>query len=275
MKSILIATAIGLLLISCKKGSTGEEKQKQTLLTEVSIDGLTNLRFIYNSDNLLSKIDSYKADPADNSVASYVTFQYDDKGQIAFFTAYSLPGNVGMSKITVQYDGDGKFVSTTTYDLQGASPNTPYSTTAYSYNAKGQVNKIVEKNKDGEVTLQSNLFYYDNGHIKEIQRWKNSGGILWMAGKDSYSSSNGTYPHGMEQLQVLLGSDFIAKMYSDAISHLSYSQIGAITKQWNEQMSAREFNEDATLKKQVLTAKYIKPLSDDKVYVVEYKYTKQ
>jgi hypothetical protein len=273
MKSIVLAAAITLFLFSCKKEGGGH--QKETFLSQISINGLKQLSFDYNSDNLLSKIEAFNTDPADNSLSSYIVFQFNDKKQITQFTSYMMPGNVAVGKATIQYDEEGRLVSGTSYDLQGIAPNTPNSTTTFTYNAKGLVIKITEKNKSGKTTQQRNLLYYDDGHIKEQQSWSPTGDQLYMTYKVSYSIPNGFYPNGLEQMRVLLGADFIASLYSETISHVNYTQNGDITKHWNEQMSAREFNEDGTLKKQVSTRKYILPEFDDDVSIEEYTYMKR
>jgi hypothetical protein len=274
MKRIIIAAAaFSLSLLSCKKEGGGH--QKETLLSEISVDGLKQLRFEYNADNLISRIESFNSDPADNSMVSYIVFQFNDKKQITQFTSYMMPGNVAHGKATIQYDEEGRLVSGTSYDLQGISPNTPHRTTTFAYNAKGLVIKITEKDKNDKTTAQRNLLYYDDGHIKEQQSWYPAGDLLYLGHKVSYSMPNGYYPNGLEQMRVLLGADLIASMYSETISRVTYTQNGDITKHTNEQMSAREFNEDGTLKKQVQTRKYIKPEFDDEVSVESYTYIKK
>jgi hypothetical protein len=274
MKSIVLATAISLFLISCKKDG-GSDKEKTILLTEVSSNGLKEMRLHYDANNYLVKMEGFNADPADNSMSSYIVFLNDAEGRIEQFTSYIMPANIAAAKGIVTYDASGKITGATSYDLMGISPNTPHATSTITYNAKDQVIKTVRKDKDGKMLEQENLSYFEDGHIKERSSWKETDGQLWMTGKSSYSLPGGYYPNGLEQLQVLLGPDFIARMYSETIVHLTYSQAGVITKHWTAQMSAREFNEDQTLKKQTTTHKYIKPEDDDKVYTKEYKYIKQ
>lgn len=275
MKSIVIATAISLFLISCKKDGGGSDQEKTILLSEISSNGLKGLRLYYDASNYLIKLEGFKSDPADNSMTSYIVFLNDDEGRIKQFTSYTMPSNTAVAKGTVEYDAAGKITGVSSFDLTSITPNTPVATTTVTYNAGGQVIKTVRKDKNGKLLEQENLSYFDDGHVKERSSWKEQDGALWMTGKASYSLPGGYYPSGLEQLQVLLGPDFIARMYSETISHLTYSQAGVITKHWNEMMSSREFNEDQTLKKQITTQKYIKPEDDDKVYIMEYKYIKQ
>lgn len=274
-QSIVTAVAaVSLLLISCKKES-GSNKEKTILLSEVTSNGLKELRFHYDANNFLVKLEGFNADPADNSMTSYITFLNDEQGRIKQFTSYQMPSNAAAAKGTVEYDASGRISGASSYDLAGPAPNTPYATSTFTYNAKDQLIKSVRKDKNGKLMEQENLSYFDDGHIKERSSWQESNGALWMSSKASYSLPGGYYPSGLEQLQVLLGADFIARMYSEAITHFTYTQLGTVTKQWNSYMSSREFNDDQTLKKQIITHKYIKPEDDDKVYIMEYKYIKQ
>src|SRR5688572_4612129 len=275
MKSMIIVTVISLFLVACKKESSGDTKQKETLLSEAYSDGLLALRFSYDANNYVNKLESFNTDPADNSLNSYVVFQHHADGRIKQYTGYSMPVNVAGVKVTLEYDSSGKLTRSSFFDLQGISPNSAQTTTAYTYNVKGKVIKMVEKKKNGELVLQTNLSYYEDGHVKEAQLWREQDEQLWLANKTSYSSPNGYYPSGLEKVSILLGTDFIVNMYSETITYLKYSQAGVIMNHRNEQMSAREFNEDGTLKKQISTTKFINPVLDDQDYVIEYKYLKQ
>ena len=274
MKSLAIALCVILTLFSCKKQSGGST-DPELLLSDVSKGGLLEYRFLYNGDNLVTKLEYYPADPTDNSLSGYVNFLYNAQKNIQQLVVYQMPNNVPGNKVTIQYDSAGRLVSASTFELQGPSPNTAQYTTSYTYNTKGLVIKIVQKNKSNELVFQNNLAYYDEGQLKEKQEWVAEGGQLWMKRKTSYSSPNGYYATGLEQLRVLISADFMAAMHSDAISFLDYSQAGVIVKSRSEIMSAREYNPDGSLKKQVITYKYIKPEDDDKVYVREYKYLNQ
>jgi hypothetical protein len=274
MKKLTLLFAVCSLLFSCKKES-GIDHPKETLLAEITQDSLKYLRFSYDANNMLTKMEGFNTDPADNTMTSYINFQYSPQGNVKQLTSYTMPGNVAVTKIVVQTDSVGRLVSAGIYDLQGISPNTPNATVTYSYNAKGLVNKVVRKDKNGEFLSQVNLIYYDDGHLKEEQTWKKSGDELWMNYKESYSIPSGNYASGLEQLRVMLGGEFMASMFSETISHVTYSQIGVVTNHWNQQMSAREFNEEGMLHRQIVTHKYIKPEKDDKVYVHAYKYIRQ
>lgn len=274
MKKLIAILALASVIISCKK-EPGPGHPKETLLSEVTRDSLKYLRFEYNSGNLLTKVEGYNADAADNNITSFISFQYTPEGHIKQYTSYTMPGTVAVAKGVVTYDSAGRLSTTTLYDLQGVSPNTPSSTATFSYNGKGQVVKIVRKDKDGEFLIQNNLLYYEDGHLKERQGWRKSGDQLWLSDKESFSIPNGEIPSGLEQIRVILGTDFVASMYSETTSNVVYSQAGVIVSQINEQMSAREYNGDGTLSKQIVTTKYIKPEKDDKVSVLAYKYIQQ
>jgi hypothetical protein len=274
MKSIVLFLALSMCIISCKKEG-GSSQPKETLISEIHRGGLTAIKFQYNADNLLSKIESFKLDPSNNTLDSHVDFQYNDKGHITQFTSYLMPGSVAAGKAVFEYDENDRMVKANSYNLQSISPNVATSTTTFTYNGSGKVIKSTEKDKNGKLIEQVNFLYYDGGHFKERQAWLDNGGALWMKRKTSFSLPSGDYPSGLEQLRVILGSDVVAAMYSESISYVTYSAIGSITHHRSEQMSAREFNEDGTLKKQVITDKFVVPEADDEVSFEEYVYIKK
>jgi hypothetical protein len=274
MKKLLLLFAVSSFVFSCKKES-GIDHPKETLLAEITQDSLKYLRFSYDANNKITKMEGFNTDPANNTMTSYINFQYSAEGNLKELTSYTMPGSVAVTKIVIQTDSAGRLAGASIYDLQGISPNTPNTTVTYSYNAKGLVNKVVRKDKSGEFLSQTNLIYYDDGHLKEEQGLKKSGDQLWMNYKESYSIPSGNYASGLERLRVILGGEFMASMYSETISNVTYSQAGVVTNHWNQQMSAREFNEDGMLHRQIVTHKYIKPEKDDKVYVHAYKYIQQ
>jgi hypothetical protein len=272
MKKLILVIAIAGLLLSCKKESGGPTV---TLLTEIKSDGLIENRMEYNSDNLITKIEGYTLELTNNTVQTYIKFQYNSKGLIKEYIGYAMPGNIPIAKVVIQYDSADKLVSDSYYDLQNGSPATPISTTTYFYNDKGLVNKSVRKNKNGQFSEQVNFIYYADGHLKERQSWGEESGALWMKSKYAYSIPNGYYPTGLEQIRVLVGAEFIGSMHSDAINYKFFDQNGAISKDYNDIMSGREYNADGSLKQQVVTTQYVKPEKDDRAVLREFKYITQ
>lgn len=270
MKKLLLLLAVSGLVFSCKKQGGGGPKTY--LLSEIKVDGLIERRMEYNSDNLITRIEGYKQEQTDNTVQTYIIFQYNSNKQIKEYIGYGMPGNIPLAKITLQYDSTGRMFSSDYYDLQGGALNTPIWTTTFTYNNKGLVIKTTRKNKSGKLIEQINLSYYDGGHLKERSSWKEESGALWCTSKFTYSIPNGYYPTGMEQLYTLEGWEFIAGMHSDAINYKYLYQNGAIDREYSEVMSGRQFNEDGTLQLQVVTTNHISsgldPTSDTK----EYKY---
>jgi hypothetical protein len=278
MKKIILLLAVCSLAFSCKKES-GAGKPKQILLTEIKVDGLIEIRAEYNSDNLISKLEGYKAELNDNTLQTYVIFQYTADGQIKEYTAFGMPGDIPVQKYVVTYDSAGKMVSNAFYELLGPTPNKAIQTTWYTYNNKGFVSKTVSKDKDGTPTNQTNYSYYDDGQLKERQGWRAEGGVLWLSSKYTFSIPTGFHPSGFEQIRVLNGSEFTAGMNSDAINYKFYDQSGAMNREYSDIMSARQYNADGSLKQQVVTRKYIKPEDDDDddedAEIKEYKYITQ
>jgi hypothetical protein len=278
MKKIMLLVAVCSLALSCKKES-GAGKPKEVLLAEVKTDGLIEIRVEYTSDNLIKKIEGYKAELNDNTIQTYIIFQHNPDGQIKEYTAYGMPGDIPVQKYVVTYDSVGKMVSNAFYELLGPTPNKATSTTYYTYNNKGLVGKTVSKDKNGTPTNQTNYSYYDDGQLKEKQGWRSEGGVLWLSSKYSFSMPTGFTPSGFEQIRVLNGSEYTASMNSDAVNYKFYDQSGFMNREYSDIMSARQYNADGSLKQQVVTRKYIKPEpdddDDDDAEIKEYKYITQ
>jgi hypothetical protein len=275
MKKIMLLLAVGSLALSCKKES-GAGKPKETLLAEVKTNGLIELRVEYTSGNLIKKLEGFKAELNDNTVQTYVVFQYNADDQIKEYTAFGMPGDIPAQKYVVSYDSTGKMVSSAFYELLGPTPNKATSTTYYTYNNKGLVSKTVRKDDDGTPTNQTNYSYYDDGQLKEKQNWRAEGGVLWLSSKYSFSMPTGYHPSGFEQIRILNGSEFTAGMNSDAVNYKFYDQNGVINREYNDIMSARQYNADGSLKQQVITRKNIKPDDDEEdAEIKEYKYVTQ
>ena len=271
MKSIVIAAALGLFLICCKK----ETGPKEMLLAEVIDDGLIEYRFKYNANNTITRLELYKNDPIDNSMSGYYAFVYDGSGKMTQLTVYKVPGDIASVKAVLKYDSTGMMIGGSTYDLSGPTPDVASFNTTYSYNAKGLVNKIQQKDKNGKLISYINLIYYDDSHLKTQENFEESGGMLWMRSKTSYSIPNGYYPTGLEKLRTLLSPDFMASMYSESIQVYEYDQNGFVTYNRKDVMSGREFNDDGSLGRQVLTRTFIKPEKPDAVSIKEFNYIKQ
>lgn len=274
MKKLIAIFALACVIFSCKKES-GPGHPKVTLLSEIRKDSLKYLEFSYNSDNQLTKISAFNPDAADNSLTSYFSLQYNEKGHIKQLTTSSMPDHVALVKIVLTYDSADRIATTSMYDLQSISPNTVQTIGTYTYNAKNQVIKVVRKDKNGNFDRQLNFLYYEDGHLKETQSLKKSGDQLWISSKSSFSLPDGNLNKAFDQINILLGNDFIAGVYSTNISRFEYSQAGVITYQVNEQMSNREFNTDGTLNKQKQTTEYVKPSKDDRIVALSYKYIQQ
>ena len=102
MKKLILVIAVAGLLLSCKKESGGP---KEILLVEIKSDGLIANRMEYNPDNLITKIEGYALELTNNTVQSYVQFQYNSKGQIKEYMGYAMPGNIPAAKVTIHGSG--------------------------------------------------------------------------------------------------------------------------------------------------------------------------
>src|SRR5688572_10983376 len=127
MKKLLLLFAVSSFVFGCKKES-GIDHPKETLLSEITQDSLKYLRFSYDANNMLTKMEGYNADPLDNTMTSYINFQYSAEGNLEQLTSYTMPGHVAVTKIMIQTDSTGRLVGAGIYDLQGISPNTANTT---------------------------------------------------------------------------------------------------------------------------------------------------
>jgi YD repeat-containing protein len=268
MKRLILIISVFMLFAACKKD---DSKPKAILLNEISTDGTVTTRIYYSADNKPSKYEAYNA----GVMNAYLSFEYDASGHIAKLASYLMPGNIPGVKILFQCDGQGKVTTNTNYDLTGPTPNIPSSITTRTYNAQGVLIKGVIKDYNGNLINQENYLYFPDGNLKEQQIFKEASNQLWMSGKSVFSIPNGFYPKGVEQLQAILGNEFMASLFSESIHEYTYDQNGAIVTHRSRIMSGREFNDDGSVKKQVQTYTSIKPPQPEVVTNLGYSYLVQ
>lgn len=271
MKSIVLSAVCLFFIPACKKNG-GASREKEILLAEIKINGLISNRFTYNSENLVSKIESYKNDINDNSLQAYVVWEYGDNKQIKFYTAYALPNHIPAQKVVFKYDSLDQLVSAEEYNLLGPTPHQSFSTLQFTYNAKGRVIKKLTRNKDGEATNQTNYSYYDDGHLKTIEGWSAKDGVLWLSSRTSFSSPGNFFPFGLGDVAIVIGPEFLGGLQSETLNYRSFDKNGGIITEFSEIMSAREMNDNGSLARQVVTRKYVKPQKDDASEVLEFDY---
>lgn len=268
MKRILLLLLIPICWSSCKKDAG---KTKEILLSEISVDGKVATRLKYSDDNKPVRYESY----TNNALTAYFTMSYDANGHLSELGTFSSPGDVPNSRILVECDAQGKITKATHYELQGPAPNTPSSVSTFSYNGQNLLSKLVDKDKNDELISSTNYLYFPDGNIKEIQSFKEASNLLWMWRKVAYSVPNGYSPKGIERLTPILGPEITATYYCDGIQEYTYDQNGVIATHKSTIMSAREFNEDGSLKRQVQTYTSIKPVFPATVVNKSYEYILQ
>jgi hypothetical protein len=269
MKKLLLPVLLLILATACKKNKGEEETPKQALLSEVSTDGAVTTRFVY-TDGLLSKIENYSK----GSLTAYIGIAYEKK-KISVVTTFTVPGDVPQSKIVVETNDAGKITVSKAYSLQGQISILPLSTTTWKYNAEGRVNNVQSKDASNKLLNYTNLSYFPNGGLKETNTFIEKNGQLQPTGRIRYSIPNSFPMKCVEQIGVVLGVDYVAKLISDGIEQVEFDQNGSITYQLNFVMSSREYNADGTLKKQVVTTKPVKPAGDETVISKAYGYVLQ
>jgi hypothetical protein len=268
MKQLILSLVLLLCLAGCKKD---DSHPTTILLNEVSTDGVVTTRMQYSADNRLTRYESYGG----GVINAYIKAEYDGSGHIIRMGSYTMPGDVPAVKIEFQCDADGKITTSTNYDLAGPTPNTPVAVTTRSYNAQGILIKADNKDHNGNLIARQNFLYFPDGNLKETQTFKENNGQLWMSGKSVYAITNGFYPKGTDQLRAIFGPEILANFFSESIQGYTYDQNGGIITQRSQVMSAREYNDDGTLKKQVQTYKSIKPPQPEVVTNQQFAYVIQ
>jgi hypothetical protein len=269
MKKLLLPVLLLILATACKKNKGEEETPKQALLSEVSTDGAVNTRFVY-TDGLLSKIENYDK----GSLNAYITIAYENK-KISVLTTFTAPGDIAQSKVVVETNDAGKVTVSKAYNLQGQISILPLSTTTWKYNGEGQVSNIQSKDASNKLLNYVNLSYFPGGGLKETNTFIEKNGQLQPTGRIRYSIPNSFPMKCVEQIGVVLGADYVAKLISDGIEQVEFDQNGVITYQLNFVMSSREYNTDGTLKKQVVTKKPVKPAGSETAVSKGYGYELQ
>lgn len=268
MKRLILFLLMPVLWTACKKDNS---KPKEILLSEMSTNGAVATRILYSAENRPVRYESYSG----GTVNAYFTFEYDASGHIAKFATYSMPGEIPLVRIVFQCDGEGKVITHTNYDLTGPTPNVPSSITTRTYTAQGILSKAESKDNNGDLIKRLNYLYFPDGNLKELQVFKENGNQLWLSGKTVYSITNGFHPKGADHLRAILGNEYLANLFSESIHEYTYDQNSAIVTHRSWIMSAREFNDDGSLKKQAQTYKSVKPPQPEVVANLGYAYLVQ
>jgi hypothetical protein len=105
-----------------------------------------------------------------------------------------------------------------------------------------------------------------------MQLFRPNGLLLWVSEKSSYAVSNGPLPKGIDQINNLMGPDYLAPYFSESSSRFTYNVGGALLTQTGRLMSVREFNDDGTLRKEMQTTTFQKPIKPKEEAPLEFAY---
>jgi hypothetical protein len=164
LKFLLITLLLLIGFFSCKKE---DSHKKVPLLSKVIYNGLIGYKLHYSDKNLWNKWEIFNIDATDNTVNVYLTFDYNDKGQLSKISTYSMPGDVPTKRLFFEFDNNGKQTGYTNYDLQGANPSKPYLKGTFVYNQQDLLSTVTIKKDNGDLYAYYNLSYYPNGFLKE------------------------------------------------------------------------------------------------------------
>ena len=265
MKQIFFFLTILLASAGCKKNT---EKPTEIFLSEIKSKGVVTTSFEYSSDKKLIRVNGHDA----GALSYRFVFKYDVSGKVSELTSYTFPGEIPVTKSITECDNQGKILHVTTYELQGNSPNTPVSTATFIYNTAGLLSKVERRDNDDKFLYSSNFTYYPNGNLEEMQFFRPNGLLLWLSDKSSYSVSNGSLPKGIDQVNNLMGPDYLAPFFSESSSRYTYNQGGALLTQTSRLMSSREFNDDGSLSKELQITTFQKPIKPKEESPLEFEY---
>ena len=274
LKIILVTMLLVVGMFSCKKE---DSHTKGPLISKVIYNGLIAYKLYYSDKGQWIKWESYKLEPGDNTLSVYLTFEYNDKGQLAKTSINDMPGDVPRTRIFYEYDNSGKQTGYTLYDLQGANPSKPYLKGAFVYNQQNLLGTATIRKENGDLWAYYSLSYYDNGFPKERDEYDETiTHQLRLTGKTIYSVPIGDNIKGWEKLTVLPidGDELTRKARYETIQRYLYNN-GVLTKNIKEVTSARENNADGTLKRLTSTTQHISPASADEVNIFEFEYIQQ
>jgi len=267
-----------LLLLGCSLSCKKEDShKKETLLSKVIYNGLNAYKLYYSDKRQWIKWESFNLEPGSNNLLVYLTFEYNDKGQLTKTSIYDMPGDIPRSRIFYEYDNSGKQTGYTLYDLQGANPSKPYLKGAFVYNQQNLLGTATIRKENGDLWAYYSLSYYDNGFPKERDEYDETiTHQLRLTAKTIYSVPIGDNIRGWEKLTVLPidGDELTRKPRYETVQRYLYNN-GVLTKNIKETTSARENNPDGSLKRLTSTTQHITPASADEVNIFEFEYIQQ
>jgi hypothetical protein len=274
LKIYFIAFLLVIGLFSCKKE---DSHQKEPLLSKVMYNGLNAYRLYYSDKNLWTKWELFKTDAVDNSLAGYITMEYNDKDQLTKVSTFTMPGDVPNTRLFFEYDNSDRQTGYTLYDLQGANPSKPFLKGAFVYNQQNLLGTATIKKDNGDLYAYYSLSYYPNGFLKERDEYDETvTHQLRLTGKTIYSVPIDNSIKGWEKMMVLPldGDELTRKPRYETIQRYVYNN-GVLMKNTKESTSARENNSDGTLKRLTSTTQFITPVSPDNVNIFEFEYIQQ
>jgi hypothetical protein len=274
LKILLFTLLLVVGLFSCKKE---DADKKEPLLSRVVYNGLNGYKLYYSDKNLWTKWELFKLDATDNSMAVYMTMEYNDKDQLTKLSQFTMPGDVPSQRLFFEYDNSGKQTGYTLYDLQGANPSKPFLKGTFAYSQQNQLSTVTIKKDNGDLFAYYTLSYYPNGYVKERNEYDETiTHQLRLTSKTIYSIPIDNSIKGWEKMAVLPldGDELTRKPRYETVQRYLYNN-GVLMKNIKESTSARESNTDGTLKRLTSTTQTITPASPDQVNIYEFEYIQQ
>lgn len=275
MKRYIYLAIAAIMLVSCSKKG---EKATVPLITRVTANGGIAYKFHYNSKNQIIRWETYAYETLGNPMTSQWEFTYAPDGLLSELAVFSEPGKVPGSRLIFTRDeSKNRLSGFQFYDLQGLNPAQPYRSGVFNYNASNRMTSAVIRDKDGELDVQHNLSYFENGLLKQRDSYEETiTNQLRLRERNIYSLPVPNMVTGWEPILVipLDGIEIARTVHYDGIQRYVYNN-GVLTGHRSELVSAREYNDDGTLKRHAYVRKMILPAQPDHEANWEFEYVKQ
>lgn len=270
--------AIAWLFVNFTFCSKKKESAPVPLVSRVTANGGIAYKFFYNDSRQLSRWEIYAYESPGSPLSAQFEFTYNENGLLAQLATFSEPGKVPVQRLVFLEDMAKKRLSGfEAYELQGGNPAIPSRKANFNYNAAGRLSTVVIRNKDGELELQYNLSYFDDGTLKQRDGYDESvTNQLRLRERTIYSLPIPSAGAGWESVAAipLDGPEISRTVHYDGIQRYVYNN-GVLQTHRGEVISAREYNADGTIKRHGYTRKNIVPAAPDVASFWEFEYVQQ
>jgi hypothetical protein len=268
MKKALSALSVVLLFIciaGCKKNSSGGPKE--TVLSQVFINGKLQLDYEYNDKQQLSKITEY--DPLTGKPEYSQAFTYDSKGRLDDILDYNANGKL-TAKEEYHKDLAGNFTKRDFFDLSGTDSGKVVSRVEYTYKEKRIIKEAWVDLVTGKEYAYRKFAWYVNGNMKSSEYYGSLTPVtLWW--KSEYSPAGDSLPATLVKHAAYPVNFWNWYFVAEEI-HSSTEAAAGTPTDYTEFISNRKYNEEGLLIEQTIIKKHTVPILKDVESKMKYVY---